>query len=103
MDFDRAEKLAVVKTIAETIDLDNQYKVGELMYMDQLMKTLDFDSHFVEEARQLNSVEAVSTLRGMSEKKKKALIIMVDKMTEADGSVHTKEADFFVNLLNILR
>ena len=31
MNFDQAEKMAVVKAIAETIDLDDQYKVGELM------------------------------------------------------------------------
>ena len=92
----------MVKTITETIELDDQYMVGELMYLDQLMDTLDFDAHFIEEAKQFNSVEAVSTLRGMSEEKKKALIIMVDKMTEADGMVHPKEVDFFVNLLNIL-
>ena len=103
MDFDRAEKLAVVKTIVETIGLDKQYNVGELMYMDQLMSTLDFDAHFIEEAKQLNSIKAVSTLRSMSEKKKNLLIIMVDKMTESDGMVHPKEAEFFVNLLNILR
>jgi len=103
MDFDRSEKLAVVKAIAETIELDDQYKVGELMYMDQLMTTLDFDAHFLEEAKRLNSVKAVSTLRAMSEEKKKALIIMVDKMTEADGNVHKKEADFFVNFVNILK
>jgi len=33
MHFNQAEKMAVVKAIAETIDLDDQYKVGELMYL----------------------------------------------------------------------
>jgi uncharacterized tellurite resistance protein B-like protein len=102
MDFDQTEKLAVVKTIVETIGLDDQYNLGELMYMNKLMSTLDFDAHFIEKAKKLKSVEAVSILRGMSEDKKKALIIMVDEMTEADGMVHPKETEFFVNLLNTL-
>ena len=102
MNFDQDEKLAVVKAIAETIELDRKYKVGELMYLDELMKTLDFDMQFVEEARELSSLKAVSTLRSMSEEKKKALIIMIDKMTEADGTVHKKETDFVVNLVSIL-
>jgi hypothetical protein len=38
----------------------------------------------------------------MSEEKKKALIIMIDKMTEADGFVHRKESEFVVNLVSVL-
>lgn len=102
MTFDQDEKLAVVKAIAETIELDNKYKVGELMYLDELMRTHDFDMQFVEEAKQLNSLKTVSILRSMSEEKKKALIIMIDKMTEADGFVHKKESDFVVNLVSAL-
>ena len=103
MDFNQDEKLAVVKAIAETIELDKKYKVGELMYLDELMETLNFDMQFVEDAKALNSVKAVSTLRSMSDEKKKALIIIIDKMTEADGVVHKKETDFVVNLVSILR
>ena len=102
MNFDQDEKLAVVKTIAETIELDKKYKVGELMCLDELMDTLDFDMQFVEEARELSSLKTVSILRSMSEEKKKALIIMIDKMTEADGFVHRKESEFVVNLVSVL-
>ena len=102
MNFDQDEKLAVVKAIAETIELDKKYKVGELMYLDELMDILDFDMQFVEQARKLSSIKAVSTLRSMSEEKKKALIIMIDKMIEADGVVHRRETDFMVNLVSIL-
>jgi uncharacterized tellurite resistance protein B-like protein len=103
MHFDQAEKMAVVKAIAETIDLDNQYKVGELMYLNELMNTLDFDAQFMEKARQLSSQEAVQALQGMTKEKKAALIIMIDKMAESDGSVHQKEKEFLVNLIRILR
>ena len=103
MNFDHDEKLAVIKAIAETIDLDGEYKVGEFMYLDELMKTLDFDAQDMNEANQLNPQKVVQTLRGMTREKKKALIIMIDKMTESDGRVHLKEKEFLVNLIKALR
>ena len=103
MNFDPTEKMAVVKAIAETIVLDDHYKVGELMYLDELMNTLDFDAQYMEKAKQLSSQKAVQALQKMTKEKKAALIIMIDKMAEADGAVHQKEKDFLVNLINILR
>ena len=102
MNFDQGEKMAVVKTIAETIVLDDQYKVGELMYLDELMNTLDFDVQFMEKAKELSSEKTVQVLQNMTKEKKEALIIMIDKMTESDGAVHKKENEFLVNLINIL-
>ena len=102
MNFDQPEKLAVVKAIAETIVLDDQYKVGELMYLDELMNTLDFDVQYMEKAKQLSSEKTVKVLQNMTKEKKEALIIMIDKMTESDGAVHQKEKDFLVNLIQML-
>jgi uncharacterized tellurite resistance protein B-like protein len=102
MHFEQGEKMAVVKAIAETIDLDDQYKVGELMYLDELMNTLDFDAKFMEKAKQLSSETTVQVLQSMTKEKKDALIIMIDKMTESDGAVHQKEKEFLVNLIRIL-
>lgn len=102
MKFDQAEKMAIVKTIAETIVLDDHYKVGELMYLDELMTTLDFDIQFMEKAKELSSEKTVEVLKKMDKEKKEALIIMIDKMTESDGSVHQKEKDFLVNLIQTL-
>ena len=102
MHFDQAEKMAVVKAISETIRLDDHYKLGELMYLDELMNTLDFDVQFMEKAKQLSSEKTVQVLQNMTKEKKEALIIMIDKMTESDGTVHQKEKEFLVNLINIL-
>ena len=102
MNFDQAEKMAIVKAIAETIVLDGHYKVGELMYLDELMNTLDFDAQFMEKAKQLSSEKTVQVLQNMTKEKKEALIIMIDKMTESDGAVHENEKEFLVNLIRIL-
>lgn len=102
MNFNQAEKMAIVKTIAETIVLDDHYKVGELMYLDELMNTLDFDVQYIEKAKQLSSEKTVEVLKKMTKEKKEALIIIIDKMTESDGAVHDKEKEFLVNLIQIL-
>ena len=103
MHFDQDEKMAVVKAIAETILLDDQYKLGELIYLDELMNTLDFDAQYMEKANQLSSQKAVQALQSMTKEKKDALIIMIDKMAESDGTVHQKEKEFLVNLILSLR
>ena len=102
MNFNQVEKMAVVKAIAETIVLDDHYKVGELMYLDELMNTLDFDIQYMEKAKQLSSEKTVEALQSMTKEKKEALIIMIDKMTESDGTVHPKEKEFLVNLIQML-
>ena len=102
MQFDQTEKMAVVKTIVETIDLDDQYKLGEFIYLDELMNTLDFDTQYMAKAKQLSSKKAVQSLQSMTKEKKEALIIIIDKMIESDGAVHRKEKEFLVNLIQIL-
>ena len=102
MNFDQVEKKAVVKAIAETIVLDDHYKVGELMYLDELMNALDFDVQYMEKAKQLSSEKTVQVLQNMTKEKKEALIIIIDKMTESDGAVHEKENEFLVNLIQML-
>ena len=102
MNFDHAEKMAVVKAIAETIVLDDHYKIGELVYLDELMNTLDFDIQFMEKAKELSSEKTVQVLQSMTKEKKEALIIIIDKMTESDGAVHEKENEFLVNLIQML-
>jgi len=70
LNFDQNEKMAAVKTIAETIVLDHHYKVGELMYLDELIHTLDFDVQYMEKAKQLSSQKTVEVLQSMTKEKK---------------------------------
>ena len=102
MNFDQDEKMAIVNVIAETMVLDDEYKVGELLYLDELMSTLDFDIDYLKKAKQLSSKKTVEVLQHMTKEKKEALIIIIDKMTESDGSVHQKENEFLVNLIQVL-
>lgn len=91
MNFNLAEKLAIVKDIDRVILADNKVAKGELVYLGQLMKLLDFDSDFVEEARKFNIQQANSILENMSEAKKHSLAIMLHEMAYADGEMSEEE------------
>jgi len=56
----------------------------------------------MEKAKELSSEKTVQVLQNMTKEKKDSLIIMIDKMTESDGSVHQKEKEFLVNLIQML-
>ncbi len=91
MEFNLAEKLAIVKSIDKIILADHKVKKGELDYLRTLMRVLDFDSNFVEEARKFNFRQSNSILKGMSDSKKKSLALMLHEMAYADGELNKEE------------
>ncbi len=91
MEFNLAEKLAIVKAINEVILADGDIAPGEMVYLQQLMEVLNFDFDFVEQARRFNNAQAVAILQAMSEPKKHALAIMLHEMADADGEIDETE------------
>ena len=98
MEFNLAEKLAIVKAIDNVILADNKIAKGELVYLGQLMKLLRFDSDFVEEARKFNINQANIILEGLSEPKKHSLAIMLHEMAYADGDINPEEIKILFSL-----
>jgi uncharacterized tellurite resistance protein B-like protein len=91
MEFNLAEKLAIVKAVDEIILADGRIDKGEIAYLGQLMQVLDFDFDFVEQARKFNNRQAISVLQQMSEQKKQSLAIMLHEMANADGEIDDSE------------
>ena len=91
MEFNLAEKLAIVKAIDIVILADQKVAKGEMVYLGQLMKLLKFDSQFVEEARKFHIKQANLILEGLSEPKKHSLAIMLHEMAYADGYLGKEE------------
>lgn len=91
MDFNLAEKLAIVKAIDRVILADDKIAKGEMVYLGQLMKLMNFDSDFVEEARKFSAKQAFLILDGLSEAKKHSLAIMLHEMAYADGELGREE------------
>ena len=100
MEFNIAEKLAIVKSIDKVILADRIVANGELDYLGQLMRILDFDSDFVEEARKFNFKQSNSILKGMSDVKKKSLALMLHEMAYADGELNKEEMVVLLKVFN---
>lgn len=96
MEFNLAEKLAIVKAIDEVVLADGKIAEGEIAYLGQLMQVLDFDFDFVEQARKFNNRQAISILQTMSEQKKQSLAIMMHEMANADGEIDDAEMNVLV-------
>lgn len=96
MEFNLAEKLAIVKIVDELILADGVIADEEIAYLRQLMDILDFDMNFVNEARKFNANQGLLILRGMTQIKKQSLAIILDQMARADGEVHDEEMKMII-------
>ncbi|WP_276388870.1 TerB family tellurite resistance protein [Eudoraea chungangensis] len=99
MDFNLAEKLAIVKAIDEVILVDGQVKKSEIDLLTQLMNILKFDRVLIEEARNITAKECMHILKGMPENKKHALGVMLNEMANADGEFNEAEYRLIFNIM----
>lgn len=98
MEFNLAEKLAVVKLIDSVIHIDGVIHNGELNALSELMQVIDFDSNFIVYARNIDTEQATLILRAMPDARKNALATILEEIAEADGFVHHKETALLLDL-----
>jgi uncharacterized tellurite resistance protein B-like protein len=100
MEFNLAEKLALVKAVDEVIYIDGKVDTEEMDFMTQLMDTLKFDRILVEEARKITAKECLSILKGMTYEKKQMLSELLNEMANADGEFNKDEYRLIFNILH---
>ncbi|MGB5228712.1 TerB family tellurite resistance protein [Eudoraea sp.] len=99
MNFNLAEKLAIVKAIDEVILVDGKVDKREIDFLTQLMDILKFDRVLIEEARKITAMECMQVLKAMPHNKKTALGVMLSEMANADGEFSEDEYRLIFNLL----
>ncbi len=102
MEFNLAEKLAIVKAIDEVILADGQVRMGEIRIMNKLSGILDFNMELIQDARDIDARECMSILRSMPINKKHALSVLLSEAANADGSVNEKELRLIMGILEAL-
>ena len=102
MKFNLAEKLAIVKMIDEVIYADDIVHDGEINAMGRLMKLLDFDSNFILQSRNISNSQSLLVLNDMSKKKKRALMLILEKVAVADGFKHEKEVQLLFKIFSFI-
>lgn len=100
MEFNLAEKIAIVKAIDEVILADGYASQSELIFLAQLMEILKFDSALIDEARKTTGNEGLSIIKAMPENKKTTLVVLLQEMAKADGKVDDREIDLIQNIIS---
>jgi|GEM_PF-1030235 len=99
MNYNLAEKLAIIKAIEEVILADGQIENSELDFMSQLMQILRFDHSLIKESRDITNKEYKSILKEMPDNKKHALSVLLNEMGSADGKLNKKERKLIAKIL----
>ncbi|WP_396635912.1 TerB family tellurite resistance protein [Maribacter sp. R77961] len=93
MEFNLAEKLAIVKMIYSMVHADGVVHKGEINEVSKLMSVIDFDSNHIQFAQNIEKEQSIAILQEMTEDKKKQLTIILEGIAKADGFVHEKETE----------
>lgn len=99
MPFNLMEKLAVLKTIDEVIQMDEEIKDGEIDFMNRLTDTLDVEPNLIREARNTEPAEALAVLRVMPDEQKQLLARLLNEAANSDGEVDEREIQFVYRVL----
>lgn len=99
MEFNLAEKLAIIKALDEVILADGHVKTGEVRIINKLASVLGFSMELMEEARRVDARECMSILKAMPFGKKHALTVLLSEVANADGSVDERELKLISGIL----
>lgn len=91
MEFNRLEKLGVLKAIDQVLRVDDRIYEGESFFVSQLSRVIDFDRELFERAGKMELDDAIKVLRDMPDHKKEALAVMLNEAANADGKVQEEE------------
>ncbi|GAB5474003.1 MAG: hypothetical protein Mars2KO_21020 [Maribacter sp.] len=100
MEFNLAEKLAIIRIIDSVIIVDDVIHEGEISLFKQLIHYIGFEDNFLFHAKNLDFQEALLMLKEMCPEKKKALGEILQEVSEADGFVHQKEILLIENIMS---
>lgn len=103
MEFNLAEKLAIVKMIYSMVYADGIVHSGEISEVSKLMKEIDFDSNQIQYAQNIEKEQSIAILQKMTNTKKKVLTKMLEDLAKSDGFVHQKETELLNSIFSSLQ
>lgn len=100
MEFNLAEKLAIIRMIDSVIIVDDIIHQREIDLFHQLIRYIGFEDNFLFHAKDLDFQEALLMLKEMDAEKKRVLGEILHEVSEADGFVHQKEILLIENIMS---
>ena len=102
MEFNLAEKLALVKMIYSMVLADGIVHEGEINEVSKLMTIIDFDSNHIQFAQSIEKEQSIAIIQKMTEEKKKALTAILEGIAKSDGFIHEKETELLNSIFTYL-
>lgn len=93
MEFNLAEKLAIVCVIDSLIKADGIIHNGEINILSKLMYRIDFDSNFLIHCRNIALEQGTLIMNSMSTNKKIKVKEILEEVAISDGFIHSKEKE----------
>ena len=100
MQYNLAEKLAIVKAIDEVIQVDGQVNKREINLLTRIMRILKIERELLQEARKVTKKEGLLILSAMPTNKKHALAVLLKEMAGADGRVDEREINLILHIFS---
>ena len=98
MEFNLAEKLAIVRVIDSVIHADGIVHQGEIKVLSKLMYSIDFDSNFLIHSRNIALEQGTLIMNSMSSDKKIKVKEILEEVAMSDGFIHSKEKELLSNV-----
>lgn len=92
------EKLAIVKSLDEIIIANGVIAPGEIKMLNEIMKQLEFNADFVDEARKMRFSDSLDVLNRMPLARKKLFAELMHKMAFADGYIDEMETNLIIDI-----
>jgi len=102
MQLNLAEKLSIVKMIYTMVQADGIVHPLEIEAVSKFMHILDFDSHHMQVAQNLEHEQATAIVSKMTESKKDRLGQILKDLAQSDGFVHLNETVLLEGVFSVV-
>ena len=88
-------KIAVIRILSEIMNADKIIHEKEKEYLDEVIKSFNLEENYEVEVSGLMTLEALSTIRGLSLEQKEYIAKMMGKMIVIDKDINYNEVKLY--------
>lgn len=88
-------KIAVVKLLNEILNVDKVVHKKEVEYLDDVINSFALEQNYEDEVNAMITLEALSTIRGLSVEQKEEVAKMMGNMIVVDNDINYNEVKLY--------
>lgn len=94
-EFKYNEKIAILRILKEIKNADNIVRESEIAYMNEVIQSFGLEDSYTKDLNQLMTLQALSTIRGMTVEQKSEIAKMMGKMIIIDQDINYNEVKLY--------